>query len=94
MKKFSKLEYARPNFETFKKDYSECVRKIEFAKDYDTQKESIYEINRLYKEFLTLRNIISIRYSIDTRDKFYAEENNIFVDKTDNDVNTETQTRK
>lgn len=74
MKKFSEIEYSRPNFELFKSDFLEILENIKAANTYDSQKELIYEINRLNNEFDTAVNIIYIRHSIETRDQFYEAE--------------------
>ncbi len=74
MKKFSEIEYKRPAFETVKNDFLEILEKLKSADTYDAQKEFIYEINRLIMAFDTAYEIVDIRYSIDTRDKFYEAE--------------------
>ncbi|MFT4643817.1 MAG: oligoendopeptidase F, partial [Planctomycetota bacterium] len=81
MKKFSQIEYTRPNFETFKSDFLTILENIKAATTYDSQKELIYEINSLNNEFDTAVNIIYIRHSIDTRDKFYEAEKE-WLDRT------------
>ena len=74
MKKFSELPYTRPNFENFKKDFSIVLEKINTASSFEAQKDAIYEINELNKDFDTAVNIVYVRASIDTRDKFYETE--------------------
>jgi len=81
MKKFSEIKYTRPDFNTLKKDFLAILEKIKKADSYNVQKELIYEINKINNNFDTAANLIYIRYSINTRDKFYEAEKE-WLDKT------------
>jgi len=81
MKKFSEIKYTRPDFNTLKKDFLAILEKIKKADSYNVQKELIYEINKINNDFDTAANLIYIRYSINTRDKFYEAEKE-WLDKT------------
>ena len=81
MKKFSEIKYTRPDFNALKKDFSAILEKIKKADSYNVQKELIYEINKINNNFDTAANLIYIRYSINTRDKFYEAEKE-WLDKT------------
>ena len=78
MKKFSELAYQRPDFINFTKEFNDILEKIKEAKSYESQKDLIYKLNELNNEFDTAVNIVYIRYSIDTRDKFYETEKEWF----------------
>jgi len=74
MKKFSEIQYTRPDFEQFKKDFLAILEDIQTATSFEEQKELIYKINILNNQFDTASNLIYIRHSIDTRDTFYEAE--------------------
>jgi M3 family oligoendopeptidase len=78
MKKFSELEYVRPDIEQFKIDFNEQVEKIKTAKTYKQQKEAIKQVNALNNHYNTASTLVSIRNSIDTTDTFYEAEKSFF----------------
>lgn len=78
MQKFSEIVYTRPDFELFKTQYISTLEKLKIAKDYETQKELIYKINKLSNDFDTAVNLVYIRHSIDTSGTFYAAEKEWF----------------
>ena len=74
MQKFSEIEYKRPNFETYKAEYFSVLEKLKVANTYENQKDLIYKINDLSNDFDTAINLIYVRHTINTEDKFYESE--------------------
>lgn len=74
MKKFSEITYTRPDFEVFKKDALTILEEIKAAKSFNELKELIYKWNRFNNDMDALAIVSSIRFSLDTQDEFYKEE--------------------
>ncbi|MGL4798909.1 MAG: M3 family oligoendopeptidase [Cellulosilyticaceae bacterium] len=72
--KFKDFIYARPDYEKFKIQLQD---KMEVFKNTDTAEGQIalvHEIHGLINEVDTQYNLMYVRYTIDTNDKFYEEE--------------------
>ncbi|MGL5676443.1 MAG: M3 family oligoendopeptidase [Cellulosilyticaceae bacterium] len=72
--KFKDFIYARPDYENFKIQLQD---KMEVFKNTDTAEGQIalvHEIHQLINEVDTQYNLMYVRYTIDTNDKFYEEE--------------------
>lgn len=76
--KFLEYEYKRPNLEELKKDFLLAIDKFQQGKTLEIQNENLKKIVKLRNDFLTQSEIAGIRYSIDTRDTFYEEEQDFF----------------
>ena len=72
--KFSEMPYARPDIEALKTKYAELTERLKAAADYAEAKAVFLEMETLYKHAQTQAVLCSVRHSIDTRDKFYDEE--------------------
>nr|WP_312576804.1 M3 family oligoendopeptidase [Sedimentibacter sp.] len=73
--KFNEYKYIRPNIDIVKLQYQSLIEKFNNSKNADEQHDVINEINNLSKNIDTMINLVAIRHSIDTSDKFYDEEN-------------------
>lgn len=82
MQKFSEIAYTRPDFEMFKDKYLNVLELLKAAKDYESQKKLIYEINALSNDMDTAMNLIYVRHTINTDDKFYEAEKDWMDDTT------------
>lgn len=80
MLKFKDYKYERPDIEKLKVEFTELIERFENAEDIDIQNDVIKEINKLRNHVDTMSTLVSIRHSINTEDKFYAEEND-FIDE-------------
>ena len=80
MLKFKDYKYERPDIEKLKVEFTESIERFENAEDIETQNDVIKEINKLRNHVDTMATLVSIRHSINTEDKFYAEEND-FIDE-------------
>ncbi len=76
--KFSEFKYTRPNIEEIKKKLSSYISELRNAASSDLQINIIDQINEVRTEFLTMSKIASIRYTMDTTDKYYEEEQKYF----------------
>lgn len=78
MKKFSEIEYRRPDLEAVKKAFSGLLEKFDQAPDPATQEAVINEINELRADFQTAGSIASVRNSIDSSNVFYEAEQSFY----------------
>jgi len=76
--KFSEIEYKRPNVSVISEKFEHLVDLFQKAESFDEQDALIRNINDLRMEFQTLGTIASIKYSIDTNDKEFEEEQNFY----------------
>lgn len=75
---FNDFEYVKPDFEKYKLKFDKLINDMNNADDFSGFDEAINEIINLRKEYETMQTISSIRYSINTLDKFYEEQQNYF----------------
>ncbi len=73
--KFSEFEYARPSFEDYKQDMTMLIEQVNAATSVSEQIEQCKKIFRKIAHIDTVSQIASVRHSINTKDKFYDEEN-------------------
>ena len=76
--KFSEMQYTRPDLERVKATLKELTEKLTAAESYAEAKQVFLSEQEQMKHFETQATLVSIRRSIDTRDKFYEEEQNFF----------------
>ena len=72
--KFSEMPYQRPDLEAVKAQYSSLIQRLKSAASYEEAKTVFLEKEEAEKHINTLGTLVSIRHSIDTRDKFYDGE--------------------
>lgn len=76
--KFEDFEYRRPDVTSFRREFQSLLSEFESASCADEQYEILLKLNILRDEFNTMRSISSIRYTINTNDKFYSDEHEFF----------------
>lgn len=80
--KFKDYKYERPDLEKISGEFDQILERFNNAEDLETQNQAIREINQIRNTVDTMGNLVYIRHSIDTEDKFYEEEMN-FINETD-----------
>jgi len=75
---FNQLQYERPDFEAFDKNFQRLLDEFHTAADASTQLALFDAINDTYKNFASLYNLAHIRHTINTKDPFYAAEHSYF----------------
>ncbi len=75
MMTFKEYQYKRPEIDKVKEIFLAALNRFKAAKDIAEQMEAIKEINTLRNSVSTMINLVYIRHSIDTNDKFYKDEN-------------------
>ena len=78
--KLEEVKYARPDIAGFENAVKEALHTMQTITDYSEFKEHFLAVNKLSKEFMGAYTIVSVRYSQNTDDKFYEEEQNFFDD--------------
>jgi M3 family oligoendopeptidase len=78
MTTFNQLQYKRPDIDTIQKDFNVLCDQIEKANNLEEVLILIDKVGILKNQFATAYNISHIRYTINTKDKFYEGENDFF----------------
>lgn len=76
--KFSDFNYQRPNIEALQQSWSTLLQNFNNAQSATEQQAIIDQINAIRSDFDTMLNLAYIRYSIDTTNAAYEEEQNFF----------------
>lgn len=76
--KFSEFPYARPDVDKVVADFNALTERFKACNTADGQIEIIKDYRDTLIPFMSTRNIASIRYTINTKDPFYYEENKFF----------------
>lgn len=76
--KFSEFPYVRPDIDAVCGQINSLAEKFAAAKSAEEELEIIREYRSVLTEFNSTRTIASIRYTINTKDPFYLEENKFF----------------
>jgi M3 family oligoendopeptidase len=76
--KFSDMKYKRPDINALESKFKDLLGKFENAQSFDEQNKIMKEINELRVEFQTQGTLASIRYSIDTTNKSFEDEQQFF----------------
>lgn len=76
--KFTEFEYTRPDIKVIEEEFETCLSAFEAAESAEEQEKQIERINNIRANYSSMYNICHIRHTIDTKDKFYEEENNFF----------------
>ncbi|MBI3366270.1 M3 family oligoendopeptidase [Candidatus Roizmanbacteria bacterium] len=77
--KFSEIEYKRPDLDEFCNNFKKILNDFNSASTANEQIDVISAVNNLRMEFQSLNTLASIKYSIDTFNKQFEEEQ-IFFD--------------
>lgn len=75
MMKFSDYRYERPDLVQVQESYDGSIKKMNEAKNVDDVFKAIHELNVLRNHIDTAITLSSLRYTINTADSFYAQEN-------------------
>jgi len=78
--KFSDFKYERPDLTSIEKEFNLLLTEFKNGKSANGQYEILKKINVLRGELESLNKIASIRYTINTEDKFYSEEHDYLDD--------------
>jgi len=76
--KFSEYKYVRPNLDFFKQKMDEQLVNIATGKDVETEIKAVYNIFDIMDDIDSMNQLVSIRNSVDTKDKFYEAEQEFF----------------
>ena len=75
---FEQLQYQRPDMAQFSARFHELLQRFSNAESFDLQSEAFTAINALRDEFSSMYNLCHIRHTVNTKDEFYAAENDFF----------------
>lgn len=72
--KFKDIPYKRQDLESVKSQYEKLTEDLEKAQDYHQAKSIFLQVEELKDHISTSNQLAEIRYSINTKDEFYADE--------------------
>ncbi len=76
--KFKEYKYERPDIKKLESDFDLLLEEFRNNESAEGQYDILKKINLLRKGFESMRNISTVRYTINTKDKFYDEEHEYF----------------
>ncbi|MCH5198372.1 MAG: M3 family oligoendopeptidase [Oscillospiraceae bacterium] len=76
--KFSEMPYERPDKDEIIGNIKRLTKELESAKSFSAADEIFLREDKYFRHINTLQTICAIRHTIDTRDKFYDEEENFW----------------
>jgi M3 family oligoendopeptidase len=80
--KFGEFQYKRPHIKELENNFNELLKSFNDAESFQTQSLAMEKINNVRNEFESMAQIVEIRHTIDTTDKFYEEEQDFFDENT------------
>ncbi len=78
MKKFPDITYSRPDLVQFEQNHSKQLSELENATSLEQAIQLVIDINSNRRILDSNFEVVSIRHSIDTSDKFYDDEQNYY----------------
>ena len=72
--KFKEMQYSRPNIKDFEEKFNVLLQEFHSAESFEMQDSIMSKINKMRSEVESMAQLVSIRYSIDTTDKYYEKE--------------------
>lgn len=72
--KFEQYKYERPNYEIYKNEILNLIKKFKVEKSSANQLSIVRKINKMRNSLESMSTIASIRHDVNTDDKFYNEE--------------------
>ena len=76
--KFSELEYVRPDFEQVKENLKSYIKKGREADSFTAALSAYTESENEINHLMMMYTLVYIRHTLDTSDKFYEEEHEVF----------------
>lgn len=74
MIKFSEIPYTRPDIDKVKEEITKLTDELKSADSYNKARDAFVRKDALERHVESAATVVSIRHSIDTRDKFYDDE--------------------
>lgn len=78
MTKLSEVEYVRPDLELLKEQVTAELTNFQNAGGFASAKLAVEKINGYFSDVISYQELASFRYTIDTRDEFYSQENDFW----------------
>lgn len=76
--KFADYPYVRPNMKELQDRFNALVEEFNCASGFEQQDKAMEAINDLRNEFESMKEIASVRHTVDTADEFYRDEQDFF----------------
>ena len=76
--KFNDYKYVRPNYGEVKEKFDIALKKVENSQSFEELVNNINDINKIRNNYSTMKHLSGIRFSMNTKDEFYIQENDYF----------------
>ncbi len=76
--KFNEIEYKRPDIKQIEDKFNSLLKIFDTAENFEIQDAVMKDINYLRMEFQTMNTLASIKYTIETTNAEYEDEQNFF----------------
>lgn len=76
--KLEDVKYTRPDIDSYEQAVKAAMQEMQSLSDYEAYKKKFLEVNQMTKNIFGSYTIVSVRYSMNTADKFYEDEQNFF----------------
>ncbi len=80
--KFSEIKYNRPEIKQVQESFKQLLESFDSAESFEAQDTVMKEINHLRMEFQTMNTLAHIKYSVETTNEEYENEQNYFDEIT------------
>ncbi len=81
MDTFSSFKYIRPDLEQITETFNQALGTFREADSFERQRQALKDVNVLRKSFESMRDLVYVRFTLDTRDEFYVKEKAWFDSK-------------
>lgn len=79
---FQDFPYKQPDIAVLREQFAQHIATLQHGATIEAQEQAFDAINLLRQEFDAMFNLCYIRHTINTKDKFYAEQNTFFDEQT------------
>lgn len=76
--KLEDVQYTRPDIDQYELSVKTAMQDMQTMTDYESFRKKFLEVNQLTKNVYGSYTIVSVRYSMNTADKFYEDEQKFF----------------
>lgn len=75
---FEQFSYVRPDWDLYVEKFDQLLLEFKDAGSAESQAAALKNIDQHFNEFLSMRDLASVRHTLDTTDAFYDTENQYF----------------
>ncbi|MEZ4685672.1 MAG: M3 family oligoendopeptidase [Bacteroidia bacterium] len=81
MQTFTEFKYIRPDLDLLGKEFNKELHAFKHAETKEAQRASLKTLNQLRKDYESMRDLAHVRFTNNTRDEFYKQEDDFYNSK-------------